>query len=288
MAVSVRSGVALFLAMPLFLSACAEGALPGFLSRGDTEASGGSAGGTGGSSAGSSVRLVESDVEAPEVFDVAAEGLWDGRPSLGGVWVAHPDVTDPERVIIRNTANDRFVIGALFRRERMNPGPVFQVSSDAASALGILAGAPASISVTALRREQMPDPTPAATAPTATAAATAASTPAAAPARPSAGTAPPPSPATPPAPPSATAAAAASQIARGFIQIGIFSQEANANRAAEQMRAAGLTANVLRETSRGQTIWRVTVGPATTTADRDTALARVRGLGFTDAYAVSR
>ena len=43
--------------------------------------------------------LVERDVEAPGVFQVTEAGLWDGRPSLGGVWVAHPDVTEPERVI---------------------------------------------------------------------------------------------------------------------------------------------------------------------------------------------
>src|SRR6056297_2691835 len=101
----------------------------------------------------SSVRLVERDVEAPEVFQVTDQGLWDGRPSLGGVWVAHPDVTDPEPVIIRNTANDKFVIGALFRRERENPGPVVQVSSDAAAALGMLAGSPQTLNITALRRE---------------------------------------------------------------------------------------------------------------------------------------
>jgi hypothetical protein len=89
----------------------------------------------------STVKLVERDVEAPGVFQVTDMGLWDGRPSLGGVWVAHPDVKDPERVIIRNTANSKFVIGALFRRERDNPGPALQVSSDAANALGMLAGA---------------------------------------------------------------------------------------------------------------------------------------------------
>jgi hypothetical protein len=83
-------------------------------------------------SGGRSVRLVERDVEAPQVFQKTDMGLWDGRPSLGGVWVAHPDVTDPERVIIRNTANGTFVIGALFRRQRDLPGPAFQVSSDAA------------------------------------------------------------------------------------------------------------------------------------------------------------
>jgi len=99
---------------------------------------------------------VERDVEAPDVFSITDAGLWDGRPSLGGVWVAHPDVTDPERVIIRNQANGQFVIGALFRRERENPGPSLQVSSDAAEALGLLAGAPSQLSVIALRREEAP------------------------------------------------------------------------------------------------------------------------------------
>tara|TARA_B110000908_G_scaffold167933_1_gene221808 strand:+ start:234 stop:746 length:513 start_codon:yes stop_codon:yes gene_type:complete len=53
--------------------------------------------------------LIERDIEAPEIFSVTDGGLWDGRPSLGGVWVAHPDVTDPERVIIRNKSNGKFV-----------------------------------------------------------------------------------------------------------------------------------------------------------------------------------
>ena len=102
-------------------------------------------------------KLIERDVEAPEVFQVTEAGLWDGRPSLGGVWVAHPDVGDPERVIIRNSANGKFVIGALFRRERDIPGPRLQTSSDAAAALGMLAGAPVQLNVTALRRESVPE-----------------------------------------------------------------------------------------------------------------------------------
>ncbi|WGH80401.1 SPOR domain-containing protein [Jannaschia sp. GRR-S6-38] len=107
---------------------------------------------------GSSVQLIERDVEAPEVFQTTDRALWDGRPSLGGVWVAAPDVTDPERVIIRNEENGRFVIGALFKRERANPGPVLQLSSDAAAALGVLAGAPTTLDIVALRREEVPDP----------------------------------------------------------------------------------------------------------------------------------
>ncbi|MFY0691914.1 MAG: SPOR domain-containing protein [Paracoccaceae bacterium] len=99
---------------------------------------------------------VESDVEAPEVFELTDRGLWDGRPSLGGVWVAHPDVSDPERVIIRNPSNGTSVIGALFRRERENLGPALQVSSDAAEELDILAGQPTTLQVTALRTKAVP------------------------------------------------------------------------------------------------------------------------------------
>ena len=60
--------------------------------------------------------VIERDVEAPEVFSVNEDGLWDGRPSLGGVWVAHPSVKDPERVMIRNPANGKFVVKLIFEK----------------------------------------------------------------------------------------------------------------------------------------------------------------------------
>lgn len=94
------------------------------------------------------------DVEAPEVFQVTDTALWDGRPSLGGIWVASPDAVDPERVLMENLATGLTVEGALFRRERENPGPALQISSDAAEALGILAGQPIELRVTALRRAE--------------------------------------------------------------------------------------------------------------------------------------
>jgi rare lipoprotein A len=100
-------------------------------------------------------RVVERDVEAPQVFNREEPGLWDGRPSLGGVWIAHPQASDPERVLIRNTQTGESVVGALFRRERENPGPRFQISSEAANALGILPGAPTNIAVVALRLERV-------------------------------------------------------------------------------------------------------------------------------------
>ncbi len=144
--------LALVLTGAIFLTACEEGSkINTLFQKKETET-----GEAAVAEASTETTLIERDVEAPEVFQQTDTGLWDGRPSLGGVWVAHSDVTDPERVIIRNQANGKFVIGALFRRERDNPGPRFQVSSDAAETLGMLAGAPAELNVTALRREEVP------------------------------------------------------------------------------------------------------------------------------------
>jgi len=146
------------------LTSCEEGKGPGLLKgngqgggifKKKTDGSGlfGNKNSTTSQSGGGSIKLVERDVESPEIFQVTEKALWDGRPSLGGVWVAHPDSDQPERVIIRNKTNGKFVIGALFKRERDNPGPRLQLSSDAASALGVLAGAPTTLNVTVLRRE---------------------------------------------------------------------------------------------------------------------------------------
>ena len=249
-------------------------------------------------------RSAGADIEAPEVFKITAQGLWDGRPSLGGVWVASPDAKDPERVIIRNDATGETVIGALFRRERENPGPPIQISSDAAEALGLLAGQPAKVTITALRRE---DDTPAA-APAAT---DTADTPKTAEA-PAADTgaldtgavsaaidktdtkAPVMDPdALAKAAPATVAAAAPvapapAQGGASFIQLGIFSVEANAKRAADTVTKAGASAAVRKDESKGKTYWSVIVGPATSAADRDALMKKIKGLGFADAYFVSR
>jgi cell division septation protein DedD len=270
----------------------------------------------------------ERDVESPQVFSATDQGLWDGRPSLGGIWVAHPGATSPERVVIRNTATGRETMGALFRREREMPGPRIQVSSDAAAALGMVAGSPAELSVVALVRERAPAAPPAGEAlpsggieatpleASETAAAAVAAVAATPPRTPTAGDrpasrpsrpaeAPTPAPAaqapTPAAPaPSAPAAAAptpapapaapaATQapLAGGsFIQVGIFSQEPNAERTAEALRDAGIVPAVRQQESNGRTVWRVLVGPVTTPSDRAALLERVRDLGFADAYVI--
>jgi len=295
---------------------------------------------------------MEQDIESPDVFNLSGEALWDGRPSLGGVWVAHSSVKDPERVMIRNEKNGKSVVGALFRREIDNPGPSIQASSDAAEALGMLAGQPAKIAIVALRRKEV-DLTPAsevtpeteaaavaaaspeaadtATARTATEATDLAAAPVdgteapvaeapqkkrglfaglfkrkpkaedtmsapvaagatggaidAAPLDPVVGTA-----AAGIAAAEAKQAAPAAQPAlkRAYVQIGIFSTEANATRAQGQMQKAGLLSKVVPDQSNGKTYWRVIVGPADSVAGRDAMAAKVKGIGYPDAYPVSK
>lgn len=93
----------------------------------------------------------EGDVLMPETYLLRAEGAWDGAPSLGGVWVAHPEVDEPSRVRIALADGSRAVTGALFRREREGDGPEILVSSEAAAALDLPANEAAVLEVVALR-----------------------------------------------------------------------------------------------------------------------------------------
>lgn len=228
--------------------------------------------------------LIERDVEAPEVLQLTGAGVWDGRPSMGGVWVAHPDVTDPERVIIRNTENGHFVVGALFNRDLPGGGTAMQVSADAAEALGMKAETTTNLSVTALRRQ-----TPEAPAETAPEADQITPTPPMAeailPAEDAVETAALPAPE--PATVAPTPVAAASTLAKPFIQVGIFSVQENATRVADRLRAAGVVPQVIAGTSSGRDFWRIVVGPAMTTDDRAALLTKIKTLGFADAYFVT-
>lgn len=87
----------------------------------------------------------------PETFTATDVTVWDGVTTLEGVWIAHPLATKPQRVLLRNAENGREVESAMFRRSPDMPGPTIIVSSDAAHALGLTAGATTEISVTALR-----------------------------------------------------------------------------------------------------------------------------------------
>ena len=361
------------------------GTLAGCSETGNGDAATRAAGSAGLASVGT--QAIERDIEAPEIFSMEEPGLWDGRPSLGGVWIAHPEATDPERVMIRNQQSGETVVGALFRRERENPGPRFQISSEAANALGILPGQPTTVSVVALQLQRI-EPGPEAaprdaselaesgedstTEPARTAAAPAQPETADEPsglrrlfsrrsdtpetpdsgetadiavtalpestAAPATGRAPQSAAvAAPPAPrerrglaglfsrqdrasqaedsaqsdamipipedtpregalsplaastPASTATApAASSLDRPFVQIGIFSVEANANGARDRMQQAGLDAEIRRGRMNDNQFWRVVVGPAQDRAGQAAILEQVRAMGFGDAYTVAR
>lgn len=257
-------------------------------------------------------QTTEEDVERPDIFEVSDRGLWDGRPSLGGAWVAHPDVSDPERALIRNVTTGETIVGALFRRERENPGPLLQVSSDVADALGILAGAPTDLYVVALRRREVAtevdaDPAENAviadletpvnieTAPLDPIAGAAAAIDAAEETTATAASALPQAAAVA-APVAAVVATADDEVAAPAlepttldgpkVQIGVFSVETNANAAAQRLRDINIATSVIAQEVGGRTVWRVVSGVSTDASERDVAIARIKDLGYVDAFVV--
>ena len=98
----------------------------------------------------STTRLVERDVEAPEILDFKETAFWDGQASSGGIWASSARAKAPQRVLLRNAANGKFVIGSLFPRAGSG---AMQISGDAAGALGLAANQKADLRVTALRPE---------------------------------------------------------------------------------------------------------------------------------------
>ena len=292
----VKAGVSVF-AMAVFLAGCEGAGLSLGGSGPDQRVSTGSA------------ASVSRDVERPDVFSVSEPALWDGRPSLGGVWVAYPENLDPERVIIRNVSNGKSVIGALFRRERDNPGPAIQLSSDAAVALGVIAGAPTEISIVVLRREAVevavPADAPAETDPNMTvperrgAIVAPVVPPVVAPASDAAAgiasiveqnlsDVPAPA-ATSPAEVVPAVAPAPSQplfpLKKRYIQIGTFSKEANAVDLIATLASAGVQAQVQANNAENPTLWRVVAGPYGRRSERSAQFRIIKGLGFIDAFA---
>ena len=205
------------------------------------------------------VRLVERDIETPELFDIRAAGLWDGAPTLGGIWVAHPALKDPIRVVIRNLATQKFVIGNLFRNDPKPETPVIRISSDAARALGITANDAVQLSVTALSRVSSAATTPSAAKTISGKLA-----------------------------PIKTPHSFTAPLAKPYLQLGMFKIKANAMSAANSLDSAGTASIVKPYTLKGNTLWRVLIGPAESVEKRKILLALIRSKGFSDAYAVSK
>lgn len=280
-------------------------------------------------------RIEERDVERPDLYSLSARGLWDGRFSLGGRWVAVKEDVNAERVRITNKANGKTIEGALFKREVDLPGPPIMVSMDAAVALGMQPGSPVDMDVVVVRTETIEIPVPEAAAPVDPVAETPqeAETPeftgggaleasvldaletslATVPARPE--PAPEPAPETAPDagadPGAAVAPVAAAPIATGVIETtpvaaptpdapssGATSSDAGTNiqvaggtnregaeAVAKRLNDASIPARVVEGTSQGKPFYRVMAGPFAGREAFDAGLAKVRALGYSDAFA---
>lgn len=69
-----------------------------------------------------------------------------------------------------------------------------------------------------------------------------------------------------------------------YVQAGAFTEQANAERLIERLRAAGLGPAVLRRDAvGGRSMYRVRVGPVPSVADFDRVVANLKGLGIADA-----
>jgi len=360
MTMKFKAAIPLFAVTAIGLTACEEGQfLAARPAEGETTIQ-----------APAEARVEIQEVERADIFSADELALWDGRPSLGGIWVAHPDVGDPERVRIRNATNGQAIFGALFRRERSNPGPRIQLSSDAASALGILAGQPTELSIVVVRQEEVtiePAPLPvdpaeeassdedaiavvpgdaaveapaeapkrqgffarlfggdasattddtsqasvdgamapavetetldpiavgAAAAITAAETSTVSTSAAVRPQRRATAVVatPEPAPIAEPIPEPvvvATPAPATPSLNNPFVQVGLFTVEANASAAATSLRQGGIVPTIAPGTNATGDFWRVLVGPMTSPDDQSEILSQVKSLGYSDAFLVS-
>ena len=206
------------------------------------------------------VQIVERDIETPEVFETTEAALWDGQPTLGGVWVAHPAVQDPIRVILRNPATQTFIIGNLFRNDPAPGEPPIRVSADAARALVMSAGQATQLQVTALKREAV-STTPMQHYSADTGISVRLQT--------------------------DISKTQSAGLKQAYLQIGLFRIEANAVNSAGILRTAGAPAVVKKSRHEGKTFWRVLAGPCQTVEARNMLRELVRSKGFTDSFAVA-
>lgn len=196
--------------------------------------------------------------EAPGILRVTAPAGWDGRPTAGGLWAAHAGAGTGGPARLRDPRGGAVVDVALLAREP-GPGPAIVLSSDAAEALGIAAGRPRTLELTALR----PVPVAPAAAPGPRPAASGEGRPA--------------------SPAERTTMAPAAPPAGRAALVATFAQRANAEATIARLRAAGIPARVEGIDGRRNPLWQVVAGPATPGGEA-ALLADVKAAGFADAY----
>ena len=190
--------------------------------------------------------------EKPEILDISTSVIWDGDQTLGGNWISHPNVTSPERVLIKNISNGKSIVGAVFQQTKKTKTGSALISSDAAKALEIAQNEKTKVEIVAVRAPESSVPPRVISEPK-------------------------------------TAINASPEIiaSKPFIQVGIFGVQNNAKKAKDQMLNLNLPVNILDFQIKEKPYWRVVVGPAGTSDSRKNMLKAIKSVGFTDAYYVS-
>ena len=190
--------------------------------------------------------------EKPEILDISATVFWDGEQTLGGNWIAYPDVDSPERVLIKNIANGKSIVGAIFQQTKKIKSGSAQISSDAAKSLKINKNEQTKVQIIAVKkttnaasRKKVDEPT------------------------------------------TTKKTEIDTKLSKPFIQVGIFGIQDNAANTKGQMLQLNLPVNIFEFQIKGKPYWRVVAGPANTLDGRSKMLKLVRSAGFTDAYFVS-
>ena len=190
--------------------------------------------------------------EKPKILDISATVIWDGSQTLGGNWVSHPNIKSPERVLIKNTANGKSVVGAVFQQTKNLNNGLAAISSDAAKALRVSKNNETKLQIVAIKAiensKNNADSTSARVE---------------------------------------KKSISNAKLTKPFIQVGIFGVENNAVKTGNQMSKLGLQTNTFEFKINGKTYWRVVAGPAKTFENRNNMLNTVKSAGFTDAYFVS-
>ena len=190
--------------------------------------------------------------EQPEILDISTSVLWDGKQTLGGNWISHPDVDSPERVLIKNIANGKSIVGAVFQQSKKIKSGSAQISSDAAKSLKIDKNEQTKVQIIAIKKTKSTAPSKKVDEPT-----------------------------------QAEQVKLDTKLAKPFIQVGIFGIQENAANTKDRMLQLSLPVNIVDFQIKGKPYWRIVAGPATTSESRKKMLKVVRSAGFTDAYFVS-
>ena len=189
--------------------------------------------------------------EKPTILNISASVIWDGSQSLGGNWISHPDVNSPERVLIKNNANGKLAVGAIFQQTKSIKRGSAIISSDAARALGISKNEETEVYIVAVRETKNTETTQK----------------------------------------TVNTLAEKNienkiKLTKPFIQVGIFGVQSNATNTQDRLSKLDLPINMFRFEIKGKPYWRVVAGPASTLQSKQNMLTKIQSAGFTDAYFV--